>query len=575
MRADGDFCSREHRNQSRLRRGLDRLEEANKVANLMRRRENPRQIPTAMPTASAAAVRRGALEPARFPVRAAENRFTAFAPVLSRARLAGGGQRFSTPLSDLTRSAAATANRRMTPAWLPFTARASATPVLGPVKARKQAAGVALAGLASIPRQVPPDGATVRECGAQLRLSRSAALRNCQFAVEAPGAASLKSGRRLRSLAEGTVRAGAREPRPLRNIDFEKRAPLASSRDRRQTLPMGLPRPRRTELTLPEALDRAAAPRSGAIARQEGVVRLPRQLAPRGVAGARGREAAPLLLAASRTISAATRLARVVWIPETPEGGPSLHCDISFGGSFAGAPRPHAPLPIAAARDAAGERREAEVRFSAGDSPFEAAPMALQGGFEPAGGEIAPPPAESFEEHFDAGLDRWAGDTAEWRLDAAGARPAGLALFRPTLGLSDYEFEFFTRIEARAASFVFRASNLSNYQKVTIAMVESGRYELRRCAVIGGVAETAATSPLPGVLRPGAAFTVKTRATQNDFTIWLDGELAARWTDGRLPTGGIGFVASRDDRARVYWVRLSPVDGPNSQAANRKVRSIQ
>src|SRR6476620_2989075 len=42
-----DFCSREHRNQYRLRRGMDRLIEANKVANVMRRRENPRQISTA------------------------------------------------------------------------------------------------------------------------------------------------------------------------------------------------------------------------------------------------------------------------------------------------------------------------------------------------------------------------------------------------------------------------------------------------------------------------------------------------------------------------------------------------
>ena len=42
--AGGDFCSREHRNQYRLRLGMDRLQEANKVATLMRRRENPKPI---------------------------------------------------------------------------------------------------------------------------------------------------------------------------------------------------------------------------------------------------------------------------------------------------------------------------------------------------------------------------------------------------------------------------------------------------------------------------------------------------------------------------------------------------
>src|SRR5438270_12818101 len=42
---DGDFCSKDHRNQFRLRAGMDRLVEVNKVANLMRRREAARQIP--------------------------------------------------------------------------------------------------------------------------------------------------------------------------------------------------------------------------------------------------------------------------------------------------------------------------------------------------------------------------------------------------------------------------------------------------------------------------------------------------------------------------------------------------
>src|SRR5215510_10594879 len=40
-----EFCSREHRNQYRLRRGMDRLLEANKVASVMRRRESPMQLP--------------------------------------------------------------------------------------------------------------------------------------------------------------------------------------------------------------------------------------------------------------------------------------------------------------------------------------------------------------------------------------------------------------------------------------------------------------------------------------------------------------------------------------------------
>jgi hypothetical protein len=42
--AGGDFCSREHRNQYQLRRGMDCLAEANKVATLARRRETPKAL---------------------------------------------------------------------------------------------------------------------------------------------------------------------------------------------------------------------------------------------------------------------------------------------------------------------------------------------------------------------------------------------------------------------------------------------------------------------------------------------------------------------------------------------------
>ena len=59
---DGDFCSREHRNQHRLRCGMDRLEEANKVTSLMRRRENPRHISAARLMCNSALDRRGFFE---------------------------------------------------------------------------------------------------------------------------------------------------------------------------------------------------------------------------------------------------------------------------------------------------------------------------------------------------------------------------------------------------------------------------------------------------------------------------------------------------------------------------------
>ena len=57
--ADGDFCSREHRNQYRLRQGMDRLQEANKVANVMRRREHLRPLPGSSLANGTTTLRRG------------------------------------------------------------------------------------------------------------------------------------------------------------------------------------------------------------------------------------------------------------------------------------------------------------------------------------------------------------------------------------------------------------------------------------------------------------------------------------------------------------------------------------
>lgn len=79
--ADGGFCSPEHRDQHRLRRGMDRLEAASKVLSLMRRRENPRHIPQARLMCNGALEHWGFFQPTLAVVKAG---VTGFAPVLAR-----------------------------------------------------------------------------------------------------------------------------------------------------------------------------------------------------------------------------------------------------------------------------------------------------------------------------------------------------------------------------------------------------------------------------------------------------------------------------------------------------------
>jgi hypothetical protein len=65
---EGEFCSREHRNQYRLRQGMDRLMEANNVANLMRRREMPKPIVPRQVESSASIDPRSFSEPLAMPM---------------------------------------------------------------------------------------------------------------------------------------------------------------------------------------------------------------------------------------------------------------------------------------------------------------------------------------------------------------------------------------------------------------------------------------------------------------------------------------------------------------------------
>jgi len=544
---------------------MDRLEEANKVASLMRRRENPRPIPadqlivlgSAQPLPSTAA--------APFPVRHLEPQFTPLKPALFEVRVAVREQKFANPISDLSRRSSAAGAGLATPAALPFASPKLKADVK---KTWKPEVDLSRAGIVPMRCDIPAPKEKTRECGAALRVSRRALPPSRRSEPVSAGAASLEKMRRVHSLTVLAAEPVAAKPTSYERREFPKRALVQRAPRRTAPAACGLPGTQLQPGAPPEIKDLAAALRACAIERREGVVRFPRLAI--DLAARVGQFSAPPVVIMKSLDGPvlpgrACSIARGTTIPVRV---PGIHGALRAG-LFGSAD----PLVFLASSDGAPEHRPAEVRFIPADSPFDHTPIALQGSVQPPGDPTRP---EAIEEHFDSGLEQWVGDLVEWKLDAAGARPAGLALLRPTISLGDYEFEFFTRIESRAVTFAFRAANVSNYFKVTIAMVESGRYELRRCAVIGGIEEPAATSPLPGVLRPGAAFTVKTRAWQNDFTIWLDGELAAKWTDGRLPTGGIGFMAPRDDRARVYWVRLSQLDGPNSQAApHRPVRSIQ
>src|ERR1035441_5479630 len=128
----GDFCSREHRTQSRLRLGSSDLREANKVASLRRRRENAKTIPAAQLARDSKVLQR-VCPHLRLPARQASmHSLRPLAAVLERPRIASHSRdllpsrQAAAPIRTVVRTLDPTdsfANRPMRPLLPPRTHR--------------------------------------------------------------------------------------------------------------------------------------------------------------------------------------------------------------------------------------------------------------------------------------------------------------------------------------------------------------------------------------------------------------------------------------------------------------------
>jgi hypothetical protein len=223
-------------------------------------------------------------------------------------------------------------------------------------------------------------------------------------------------------------------------------------------------------------------------------------------------------------------------------------------------------------------QRITEVAFQPQETMFEC-PTALHGTLlsnVPFGAaaplrKVEPPPV-ALEEHFDSGLNDWTGATGNWKVDVAGVRPGGLAFYSPSMELSNYLLEFLTRIEQRGMTWVFRAADDQGYYKATLAMAQGGGFEFRRSSIIGGLEEGATVRSVPPASPAPTgktAVTVRTRVAGNEFTVSIDGQVIDTWTDARLTAGGIGFVGAPEERARLYWVKVTPIGHTSKEYSKR------
>jgi hypothetical protein len=172
--------------------------------------------------------------------------------------------------------------------------------------------------------------------------------------------------------------------------------------------------------------------------------------------------------------------------------------------------------------------------------------------------------AVALDEDFRSGLDDWTsrGDaTAQWSFDATGfVRPGPLALYRPSMNLTDYQMQFLGVIDKQALSWVVRAADYDNFYVVKLMMLKSGPLPtigVVRYAVVNGKADTRVDTVAPLDARADMLYRVKMDIRGDDFALSVQGQMVDSWTEPRLRRGGIGFFSARGEESRLRWVQVT------------------
>jgi hypothetical protein len=172
--------------------------------------------------------------------------------------------------------------------------------------------------------------------------------------------------------------------------------------------------------------------------------------------------------------------------------------------------------------------------------------------------------AVALDEDFRSGLDDWASRddaTAEWSFDATGfVRPGPLALYRPSMGLSNYQMQFLGVIDKQALSWVVRAADYDNFYVVKLMVLKSGPLPtigVVRYAVVDGKADTRVDTIAPIDARADMLYRVRLDVRGDDFALSVQGQMVDSWSEPRLRRGGIGFFSARGEESRLRWVQVT------------------
>ena len=167
-------------------------------------------------------------------------------------------------------------------------------------------------------------------------------------------------------------------------------------------------------------------------------------------------------------------------------------------------------------------------------------------------------------EDFRAGLDDWQtrGDlSTAWSFDRNGfVQPGALALYRPSLGLKDYQMEFLGLIDKKALSWVVRAADFDNYYVVKLVVLKAGPMPtlgITRYAVINGKAQNRVDTVAALNTRTDTLYRVNLDIHDDTYLLTLQGQIVDNWTEPRLSSGGVGFFSQQGEESRLRWVQVT------------------
>jgi hypothetical protein len=167
-------------------------------------------------------------------------------------------------------------------------------------------------------------------------------------------------------------------------------------------------------------------------------------------------------------------------------------------------------------------------------------------------------------EDFRSGMYKWitqSGAPLNWTFDRNGlAQPGRLALYRPSMGMSDYTLEILGEVDRKALAWVFRAHDFDDYYIARLVVVKPGPlpvWALQRSAVLSGRETARKTTVLPLMAHGGTMIDITLDARGPDFTVRVQNKVVDVWSDERIRFGGVGFFAGKGEMSRIRWMRLT------------------